>query len=157
MSGLWKSDVFVKDRQNVDTAIRILQPQVRQCLREWNEDQTEAIRIYLKAGHNMMVAYTTENLSTKERAKLAWSTVCFVKLWKACLEKSNYEVESSFISLQTYNDMIIAGHSLILSMKLYAAYFPDQPFHPSTSGSDSCKRLFSMSRILQRKNKPVHA
>lgn len=39
-SGLWKSDVFVKDRQNVDTAIRILQPQVRQCLCEWNEDQT---------------------------------------------------------------------------------------------------------------------
>lgn len=146
MSGLWKSDVFVKDRQNVDTAIRILQPQVRQCLREWNEDQTEAIRIYLKARHNMMVAYTTENLSTKERAKLAWSTVCFVKLWKVCLEKSNYDVESSFISLQTYNDMIIAGHSLILSMKLYAAYFPDQPFHPSTSGSDSCERLFSRCR-----------
>lgn len=145
-SGLWKSDVFVKDRQNVDTAIRILQPQVRQCLREWNEDQTEAIRIYLKAGHNMMVAYTMENLSTKERAKLAWSTVCFVKLWKAWLEKSHYDVESSFISLQTYNDMIIAGHSLILSMKLYAVYFPDQPFHPSTSGSDSCERLFSRCR-----------
>ena len=27
-SGLWKSDVFVRDRQNVDGALRILQPQV---------------------------------------------------------------------------------------------------------------------------------
>ena len=145
-SGLWKSDVFVKDRQNVDAAIRILQPQVRQCLREWDEDQTEATRVYLKVGYNMLQAYTKENLPTKERAKLAWSVVCFVKLWKAWLEKSNYQIESSFISLQTYNDMIIAGHSLILSMKLFATYFPDQPFHPSTFGSDSCERLFSRCR-----------
>lgn len=47
-SGLWKSDVFVRDRQNVDAALRILQPQVRQCLEEWNDERTEAIRIYLK-------------------------------------------------------------------------------------------------------------
>lgn len=53
---------------------------MRQCLHEWNEDQTEAIRVYLKAGHNMLVAYMKENVSTKERAILA---VCFVKLWKA--------------------------------------------------------------------------
>ena len=108
---------------------------MRQCLGEWNKDQTEALRVYLKAGHNMLVAYTKENLSTKERGKLEWSTVCFVNLWKARLEKSHYQVESSFISLQTY-DMIIAGHSLILSMKLFAAFFPDQPFHPATFGSD---------------------
>ena len=145
-SGLWKSDVFVKDKKNVDASIRILQPQVRQYLREWNEDQTVAFRVYLKVGYNMLQAYTKENLPTKERAKLAWSTVCFLKLWKAWLEKSNYQIESSFISLQTYNDMIIAGHSIILSMKLFAAYFPDQPFHPSTFGSDSCERLFSRCR-----------
>lgn len=47
-SGLWKSDVFVRDRQSVDAALRILQPQVRQCLQEWNDERTEAIRIYLK-------------------------------------------------------------------------------------------------------------
>lgn len=121
--------MFVRDRQNVDAAIRILQPQVCQCLREWNEDQTEAIRVYFKAGYNMLQAYTKENLPTKERAKLAWSTICFVKLWKALLEKFSYQIESSFISLQTYNDMKIAEHSLILSMKLFAAYFLDQPFH----------------------------
>lgn len=39
--------------------------------------------------------------------------------------------------------MIIAGHSLILSMKIFSKCDPDIPFHPSTAGSDSCKRLFS--------------
>ena len=59
------------------------------------------------------------------------------------IEKSSYPVETSFISLQTYNDMIIAGHSLILLMKVFSEYYPDLPFYPSTFGSDSCERLFS--------------
>ena len=91
----------------------------------------------------MLRAFTEESLSVKERSKLAWSGVCFVRLWKAWIEKSTYPVESSFISLQTYNDMIIAGHSLILSMKVFSEYYPDIPFHPSTFGSDGWERLFS--------------
>lgn len=118
-SGLWKSDIFVRDRQNVDAALRILQPQVRKCLRERNILRTEALRMYLKVGNNMLRAFTEDTLSVKERSKLAWSAVCFVRLWKAWIEKSTYPVETSFISLQTYNDMIIAGHSLILSMKVF--------------------------------------
>lgn len=94
----------------------------------------------------MMRAYTEEHLAVKERAKLAWSSVCFVRLWKSWIEMSSYPIESSLISTQTYNDMVIAGHSLILSMKLYSKYFPSQPFHPSTFGSDSCERLFARCR-----------
>ena len=144
------SDIFVKDRQNVDAALRILQPQVRKCLSERDKHRTEALRIYLKVGHNMLRAFTEENLSVKERSKLAWSAVCFVRLWKAWIEKSTYPVESSFISLQTYNDVIIAGHSLILAMKVFSEYYPNLPFHPSTFGSDSCERLFSTCRGFYR-------
>ena len=82
-NGLWKSDVFVRDRQNVDAALRILQPQVRQCLQEWNDPRTGAIRSYLKIGYSTMRGYTEEDLSVKERANLAWTAVCFVRLWKA--------------------------------------------------------------------------
>ena len=149
-SGLWKSDIFVKDRQNVDAALRILQPQVRKCLKETDNQRTEALRMYLKVGNNMLRAFTEETLSVKERSKLAWSAVCFVRLWKAWIEKSTHPVQSSFISLQTYNDMIIAGHSLILSMKVFSEYYPERPFHPSTFGSDSCERLFSTCRGFYR-------
>jgi len=149
-SGLWKSDVFVRDRQNVDAALRILQPQVRQCLQEWNDQCTEAIRIYLKIGYNMMKGYREENLSVKERAKLAWTAVCFVRLWKAWIELSSYMVESSFISLQTYNDMILTGHILVISMKLFAEHFPNEHFHPKAFGSDSCERLFARLRGFYR-------
>lgn len=149
-SGLWKSDVFVRDRQNVDAAVRILQPQVRQCLQEWNDRRMEAIRIYLKIGYNMMRGYTEEDLSIKDRAKLAWTAVCFVRLWKAWINMSSYTIESSFISLQTYNDMILAGHTLVISMKLFAEHFPDEHFHPKVFGSDSCERLFACLRGFYR-------
>lgn len=139
-SGLWKSDIFVKDRQNVDAALRILHPQVRQCLCDSNKARPEAIRVYLKVGLNILRAYT------RERSKLAWSGVCLVRLWKTWIEKSTYPIESCFISLQTYNDMIIAGHSLILSIKLFSEYFPNEPFRLSTFGSDSCERLFACCR-----------
>ncbi|CAH3110627.1 unnamed protein product [Porites lobata] len=132
--------------RNVAAALRILQPEVRECLSEWNKDRSQAIRVYLKVGHNMLRAYTDENLTVKERSKLAWSSVCFVRLWKAWVEMSNYPIESSFISLQTYNDIVLAGHSLILSRKLFSEYFPDQSFNPSTFGSDSCERLFARCR-----------
>lgn len=72
------------------------------CLGEWDEDHTKAISVYLEIGYiNMLQAYMKENLHTKDCAKFAWSMVCFVKLWKALLEKSNYQIESLFISLQT--------------------------------------------------------
>ena len=141
----------------MDAALRILKPQVRQCLQEWNDQRTEAIRIYLKIGYNMMRGYTEENLSVKERAKLTWTAVCFVRLWKAWIEMSSYTIASSFISLQTYNDMILAGHTLVISMKLFAEHFPDEHFHPKVFGSDSCERLFCTSeRFLSRQIKFMH-
>ena len=134
----------------MDAALRILQPQVRQCLQDWNDQRTEATRTYLKIGHNMMRSFTEENLPVKERAKLAWSAVCFGRLWKAWIEMSSYSIETSFISLQTYNDMILAGHTLVLSMKLFSKHFLDEPFHPKVFGSDSCERLFARLRGFYR-------
>ena len=87
-----------------------------------------------------------ENLSTKECSKLAWSTVCFVKLWKAWLEKSHYQVASSFISLQTYNDMIIARHSFILSMNLFVAFFPFSLSTQQRLVPTAAKYLFAQCR-----------
>lgn len=70
-SGLWKSDVFVKDRQNVNAAIRILQKEVRVCIKEWNDKETLAIRTYLKMGYYLLQAYTERELTVQQRAKLA--------------------------------------------------------------------------------------
>lgn len=58
-SSLWKSDVFVKDRQNVDAAIRI-------CRCRCANFCVSGMKITQRTvGHNMLQAYMKENLSTK--------------------------------------------------------------------------------------------
>ena len=129
-SGLWKSDVFVKDKQNVDAALRILQDEVRSCMKEWKDEETVATRVYLKMGQCSLHSYTERNISIKERTKVAWALVVFLRYWKAWLQISGYSVENHFISSQTFDDSILSRHSIILAMKIFSIYFPNQRFEP---------------------------
>ena len=63
---------------------------------------------------------------------------------------SSYTTESSFVSLQTYNDMILAGDTLVISMKLFTEHFLDEHFYPNVFGSDSCERVFTRLRGFYR-------
>lgn len=63
---------------------------------------------------------------------------------------SGFKTETSFISDQTYRDFILSGHSIILSMKLYSIYFPDQPYHPWIFGSNACEDHFAALRSFCR-------
>lgn len=151
-SGLWKSDVFVKDRQNVDAVMRILQKEVRVCMKEWSDRETLATRVYLKMGHYLLQAYTERELTVQQRAKLSWAPLTFLRYWKAWLKISGYDVNSHFISKQTFDDTILAGHSIIISMKMFSLYFPNQVFHPWTLGSQKCEQLFGKLRCFCRGN-----
>ena len=71
-SGLWKSGIFVKDKQNVKAATRILSTSVQQCLATWNYQRTISTQTYLKIGQNMLSAFTEPNISIREQAQLAW-------------------------------------------------------------------------------------
>lgn len=144
--GLWKSDVYVRDKQNVDAATRLLKPEARHYLKIWNEKASLATRVYLKVGESLFSAFTEKELSVRERAKRAWLPVTFLRLWRAWLKMEGYPTDHYFISGQTYDDVILAGHSIIISMKLYAIYYPELPYEPWMFGSDSCEVLFSSLR-----------
>ena len=85
-SGLWKSDVNVRDKQNVDAAIRILKPCVCTTLHKWNNDLTVRTQVYLTARHALYQALTIESLTPRERARFAWMSVTFLQIWKKYLE-----------------------------------------------------------------------
>ncbi|KAJ7380557.1 hypothetical protein OS493_009024 [Desmophyllum pertusum] len=148
--GLWKSDVFVKDNQNVQAALRVLQTEVRVCMEAWNAKETLGTRAYLKMGQYMLRAYTEKDLTVQQRAMFAWAPISFLRFWKAWLTISGLKIENHFISLQTYDDFVLAGHSLIMSMKMFSSYFPNHPFQPGTFGSNSCEDLFSKLRGFTR-------
>lgn len=92
-SGLWKSDIFVKDKQKVKAATRILSTSVQQRLATWNYQRTVSTQTYLKIGQNMLSAFTEPNISIRERAQLAWSAVSFLRLWKVWINISGYKTE----------------------------------------------------------------
>ena len=103
-SGLWKSDVFVRDKQNVDAAIRILQPKVNACLAKSNEVLTKGLRVYLSIGFSLLRCFSDKSLVPKERARLAWQPVIFLRLWKKWILFQQYDTDKHFISDQTYTD-----------------------------------------------------
>ena len=140
----------MKDRQNVNAAIRILQKEVRVCMKEWSDQETLATRAYLKMGHYLLQAYTERELTVQQRAKLAWAPLTFLRYWKAWIKISGYDLNNHFISRQTCDDTILAGHSLILSMKMFSLHFPNHVFHPWTFGSQKCEELFGKLRCFCR-------
>lgn len=149
-SGLWKSDVFVRDKQNVDAAIRILQPKVNACLAKSNEGLTKGLRVNLSIGFSLLRCFSDKSLAPKERTGLAWQPVIFLRLWKKWILFQQYDTQKHFISDKTYTDTILAGHSVILDMFIFAKYFPDVPFCPWFFGSDSCEVLFSYLRAFTK-------
>ena len=70
-SGLRKSYVFVRDKQNVDTTMRIMKTEVRVRMKDWSDSETIGTRTYLKMGHSMLQSFTEKDLTVCERAKLA--------------------------------------------------------------------------------------
>lgn len=70
----------------------------------------------------MRNTYACNNLTIAERIEEAWMPVLFLRLWKQWLKIEKHDVYSNFISDQTCRDMIISGHSLILTVKVFAWY-----------------------------------
>lgn len=77
---LWKSDVYVHDKQNVDAATRVLNLDVRLSLKAWNEKASIATRVFLKIGDSIHTAFTKRELPVRERAKCAWLPITFLRL-----------------------------------------------------------------------------
>ena len=105
-----------------------MKTEVRVCMKEWSDTETTGTRAYLKMGHSILQAYTERDLTVREHAKLAWAPVTFLRYWRAWLQISDYNVEKKFISQQTYEDMILAGHGLMLVMKMFSIYYPNHAF-----------------------------
>ena len=147
-SGLWKSDVFVRDKQNVDAACRILDEKVITCLQNYKHENTAGTEIYLKMGQGLLSAYSEPTLSVYDRTRLVWRTVTFLRLWASWSKVEGKEHRAFFISDQTFTNTILAGHSFILSMLLFHTYFPDATFSSSTFGSDGCENIFSQLRYF---------
>jgi hypothetical protein len=119
--GLWKSDVFVKDKQNVQAAVRVLQEEVCVCMKDWDAKETKSTRVYLKMGHYMLKAYTEKDLTVQQRA-VCLGTSFVLTLLESMATISGFDIESNFVSLQTYKDFIRTFHHYVYEDVFYVFF-----------------------------------
>ena len=156
--GLWKTDIRVNDKQNVNAAIRLFDPKVQECLNDLNPEKYVGIVTYLKLGTLLHKLYFAKDVTVNERIKYAWTLVQFLRFWKIWISKSGYSAEKKFISDQTFKDIQIAGHSFILFSKLHFTHHKTQPFEPWVWGSNACEEVFAKARCYVRtKNNFCHS
>ena len=150
-SGLWLTDVYVRDKQNVSAAKRILDAKVRVCLRDLDNERTLGLQTYLLVGEKILKAFErSDSTRTFDRIRDIWCAVSFLRLWKSYLEIEGYDKRIHFISQQTYDDVILAGHSIVLSAAVFRRYYPDLKYQPFLFGSDQCEQFFSKLRGFVR-------
>ena len=69
----------MRDKQNVNAATRILDPNIRCVLKAHDEERTLGTRIFLEIGEHVKNAFMETNLSICERVKSAWNPDVFLK------------------------------------------------------------------------------
>ena len=94
----------------------------------------------------MITAMQDKTCELKDRVCFIWRFLTFLRLWRASLLCSNLDLNSHFISDQTYTDCNLLGEGLLHTMVFFSKHYPLIPFQPWTFGSDSCERFFASVR-----------
>ena len=108
------------------------------------------MRAFLKIGYSLKTAFQSIELTIQERVFHAWLPVVFIRLWKSWIEIKGYSKDCHFITQQTYDDVILLGHSVILAFLVFEKFYPKQQFHHYMFGSDACEKVFGQLRCFVR-------
>ena len=156
--GLWKTDIKVSDKQNVNAAVRLFDLRVQECLIDCNSQKYKGTICFLQLGTMLHKMYFDKDMFVSQRIRHAWTLVQFLRMWKIWTKASGYKIDKHFISDQTFHDVLIASHSLILLAKEHFKENNQQPFEPWTWGSNACEEVFSKAKCFVRtKNNFCHA
>jgi hypothetical protein len=150
-AGLRAQDVNGADRQNVDSARRLFAPAVRSAMQ--NLPGTRATIAYLYFCACFCSAFFSRTADVKTRLSMAFQTLHFFRYWRAWLKASpSYSLAANFVSLQFHSDIVIAVHSLVLSVLIWQRCFPTLTFCPWLFGSDQVEHFFSEMRGFVKNN-----
>lgn len=134
---LTMTDVKVKDRMNVTSAVKLFQPEVTDLLTGKEE---RGLLFYLKVMKAIHEPFAVPNLSASAVLKYIWFAALALKAWR-CIDGT-----ATFISSNAYVCVQINAHSLLgLYRKLRDAnelHF----FLPTLFNSQTCESFFRLAR-----------
>jgi hypothetical protein len=161
--GLVLSDLYVKDKQNYSSCLKISSPNVLNMLNQNKE--TAATHCYLTILHFITVAYIDKTTNILKRLFYAWSTVFISRFWWMWLRyKFAIQVETSVRQIRRPSLKTIEKHFMTFpafySIELNAHVFtyivllvlnkklPVESLNIFLFSSQPCENMFRSARAL---------
>jgi hypothetical protein len=165
---LVRSDIFVKDRQNFSSCIKICSDDVIKNL--INIPGSEGTIMYLHLLRSIIIAYIDKETSMIDRMYHAWFSVFVCRWWRAWLENmSKYDLDESlyqltgiriarkkrntkeyfFITTNAYYSIEINAHQLTyLALLVLEKKLPTEAMNIYHFSSQTCEGMFRSTRSM---------
>ena len=148
--GLQQPDIDRRDRMNWESAQCLLFPKVRECLQKIQsgavqpQENVIGTLAYLNMAWRYVEIFYSLQASLEERVSNA-SYVCnFLRIWRLWVFKTKgLALKENFLSRETFQDVTISCHHVVLFMKAYRDFAPNYPLEFQRLGSDVCEEFFS--------------
>ena len=159
--GLQVSDVERRDRMNWESAQRVLFPRVRDCLRRIDngdaqpQENVSGTLAYLLICWKYVEMFYSLEANLLNRIKYASHVVNFLRIWRNWVYRTgNLNLKHNFVSRETYQDISLSCHHLVLFIMASRDFAPDHPACLSKLGTDCCEEYFSAngSFIINKHN-----
>lgn len=154
-------DVLRDDRQNWESAQKLLFPHVRELLQKVESGESEPQEpvagtiIFLEMCWKFVEMYYSRSASLLQRVAYASYVTNFLRIWRLWVTRTGHlSLKLNFVSRETYQDITIGCHHIVNFIRASRDYAPSQPVRLNLTGSDCCEEYFSYngSFILNKHN-----
>ena len=159
--GLGLMDTNIQDRQKVLPAERVLDPRVRDCLRDLdknsNTNEREGLILYLEVGAMLRDALLSRTLGFLERIYKVWFVHFFLKFWKDSFMRSDSPYPRSLSrnllpSQQMMDAVEITANGLTLLIVIMAEHYPNHPLLIDQANTRKLENFFGDVRQQRGNN-----
>lgn len=133
-------DVYVQDKMNVGSVLKLIAPEVSELLKKWYGEETRALVLFLKSMRYLYEAFENKTESVRERFRKMTYTTMFMRIWK------NKERSANFVTLNAYTCIEINFHMLINVYRKLRDWNMLKHFLPHKFSSQTCEEFFRTAR-----------
>ena len=148
--GLQQPDVNRKDRMNWESAQKLLFPKVRKSLHKINngeifpQENTSGTILYLEMAWRYVEIFYSLQLSLQDRITYASYVCSFLRIWRLWVYRTgDLTLQNNFISRETFQDVSLSCHHVVLFIKASRDFAPVQPVCFEPLGTDVSEEYFS--------------
>lgn len=139
-TGITLNELDSVDRMNKDTAHKLENQRISDCLLQLSNENTHLLRCYLKMMRFQFTLFNSANMLVEERFyKIAYA-VAFLRIWK--------RAGGSFITMNAYQCVEINFHSIIGLYRNLRDKQQLEYFIPELNHSQTCEKEFRRIRSL---------